>query len=297
MKIAYFDCFAGAAGDMIAASLIHAGADIMKIESRLSRLGLAGYDIECGTLSVQGISAMRFKVNVDGSEKPHRHLSHIVEIIKCASLGKNAEGMAIKIFTNLAKAESQVHNTTIDNIHFHEVGAVDSIIDIVTAAVALDELGIQDVFCSAIPLGSGTIRCDHGIMPVPAPATARLLADAHAATVPGPNTGEATTPTAAAILTTLCKNIGTMPAMTVTSTGYGAGSRQDGPAPNLLRVIIGETTSPDEGDCDCVLELSANIDDISGEIIGAAIDSLMQAGALDAWASPIYTKKNRPAWT
>lgn len=297
MKIAYFDCFAGAAGDMIAAALIHAGADISVIKSRLAKLSLTGYEVQCNEQTVQGILSMRFNVNIDGSEKPHRHLHHITEMIQAASLGKSVETMAVDIFTNLARAEAQVHNTTIEKIHFHEVGAVDSIVDIVTAAIALDELGVEEVFCSPIPLGSGVIKCDHGIMPVPAPATARLLADAHAATVPGPNPGEATTPTAAAILTTLCKNVGVLPEMSVISTGYGAGGRQDGPAPNLLRAIIGQTAAPGEGNGDCVMEMSANIDDTSGEVIGLAIDQLMQAGALDAWATPVYTKKNRPAWT
>jgi hypothetical protein len=212
-------------------------------------------------------------------------------MIDAARLPERAADRARRVFTRLAEAEAKVHKTTVEKVHFHEVGAVDSIIDVVGACVALEQLGIDRVLCAPIPLGRGTIRCDHGLMPVPAPATAELVRGA--ATTPGVNEGELTTPTAAALFTTLAEAYGPPPEMTPSTIGWGAGTRDEGPLPNLLRVIIAESA---ESEADAVVELSANLDDCTGEVLGGAIEALLTAGCLDAWATPAVMKKSRPAW-
>ena len=231
-------------------------------------------------------------MELDGRDHLHRHLGDIIEIIDAAGLAPRAAKRAKSIFTRLAQAEAKVHGVAVDQVHFHEVGAVDSIIDVVGACVAMEIIGIDSVVCSPIAVGSGTIRCEHGTMPVPAPATAELLVGAE--TCGGHLPGEATTPTGAAVLTTLAERYGPMPAMSISAVGCGAGTRDGGPLPNLLRVFLGEPD--DHGAADTVIELSANIDDCTGEVIGATIARLLSAGALDAWASPIVMKKSRPAW-
>jgi len=226
-------------------------------------------------------------------DSPHRGLADILTMIDGADLPGRVAERAKAIFTRLGQAEASIHQVDLAQVHFHEVGAVDSIADIVGACLALDSLGVDRIVCSPIPLGSGTVTCDHGQFPLPAPATAALLAGVP--TKPGPNEGEATTPTAAAILTTLADAFGPLPALTVDAIGYGAGTREGDAVPNLLRIFIGEVS--EDGSADTVVELSANIDDCSGEVIGAAIDKLLAAGCVDAWAAPIVMKKSRPAWT
>jgi hypothetical protein len=292
MTVAYFDTFAGAAGDMIVASLLDAGADFDALRRELAKLGLEGYELSLTTVHRAGIAGRKFDVAVDLDHQPHRHLHHIVELIDAAGLAPRVADRAKRAFTQLARAEAKVHDTTVEKVHFHEVGAVDSILDVVGACVALELLGVDCVACSPIPLGSGTIQCDHGLMPLPAPATAELLAGFP--TVPGVLSGEATTPTAAALLTTLCESIGPAPEMRLRSVGYGAGTREGDEIPNLLRVMIGEACA--SGETDSVVELATNLDDCTGEVLGAAIDALLSAGCLDAWAVPAVMKKSRPAW-
>jgi len=290
MKVAYFDCFAGAAGDMIVGALLDASADAEAL-----RAGLAGLakDIAVHWETVQrgGIGGTMFHVEHSG-DSPHRGLSDILPMIDAAGLPGRAGERAKAIFTRLGQVEAKIHQTDLDHVHFHEVGAVDSIADIVGACLALESLGVDRIVCSPIPVGTGTVTCDHGQFPLPAPATAALLAGAP--TRPGPNEGEATTPTAAAILTTLADAYGDIPAMTVDAVGYGAGTREGDAVPNLLRVLVGEAS--EHGTSDTVVELSANIDDCTGEVIGATIDKLLAAGCVDAWAAPIVMKKSRPAW-
>ncbi len=292
MTVAYFDTFAGAAGDMIVASLVDAGADFDALRDELAKLGLDGYELSLTTVHRAGIAGRKFDVAVDLAHQPHRHLHHIVEIIDRADLAPRVADRAKRTFARLAEAEAKVHDTTIEKVHFHEVGAVDSILDVVGACVALEVLGVDRLACSPIPLGSGTIQCDHGLMPVPAPATAELLAGT--ATVGGVLRGEATTPTAAALLTTLCESIGPVPEMRLRSVGYGAGTREGDEIPNLLRVMIGE--GGPAGEVDAVVEVSTNLDDCTGEVLGATIEALLEGGCLDAWASPAMMKKSRPAW-
>ena len=290
MKLAYFDCFAGAAGDMTVGALLDAGADADALRTGLARLA-GNIDVRFETVQRGGIAGTMFRVEQSG-DPPHRGLADILAMIDGANLPDRVAEQAKAIFTRLGQAEAKIHQVDLDHIHFHEVGAVDSIADIVGACLALDSLGVDRIVCSAIPVGSGTVMCEHGQIPLPAPATAALLAGVP--TKPGPNQGEATTPTAAAILTTLAEVGGPMPAMTVDAIGYGAGTREGDAVPNLLRVFLGEAS--EDGSADTVVELSANIDDCTGEIIGAAIDKLLAAGCVDAWAAPIVMKKSRPAW-
>ena len=293
MAIAYFDCFAGAAGDMIVASLIDAGADVASLQRHVATLRLTGYELATSRVMRGGMAGTRFDVLVsEGAEQPHRHLSDILSIISQADLPPRAADRATRVFRKLASAEAQVHGIGIEEVHFHEVGAIDSIVDIVGACVAMELLGIEHVFCSAIPTGSGTVHSEHGLLPVPAPATAKLLIGAPTSDID--IRGEATTPTAAALLTELVESYGPVPAMEVSAVGYGAGTRDNGPLPNLLRVFVGKPSPA--GQVDSVIELSANLDDCTGEIVGATLEKLLAAGCLDAWITPIQMKKSRPAW-
>jgi hypothetical protein len=292
MTIAYFDCFSGAGGDMIVAALIDAGIDRQAFLDEMARLKLPPFDLKVEPVERQGLAGLRFEVIIPEGEQPHRHLSDILKIIDSAGLTPRSAEVAGRIFTRLAEAEAHVHHTDIEKVHFHEVGAVDSIVDIIGAAVAVDMLGIERAVCSPIPLGGGTVECDHGRIPVPAPATARLLIGA--GTCAGPISRELTTPTAAAILTELAESYGPPPAMELTGVGYGAGSENFSPTPNLLRVCLGRESR--DGRVDTVVELSANIDDCSGEVLGSAVEKLLAAGCVDAWLTPAYTKKSRPAW-
>ena len=292
MPLAYFDCFAGAGGDMIVGALLHAGADEQALRDALSQLGIDGLAVHSEIVHRGGMSGRRFTVESTATDPPHRRLCDIVSLIEQAGLAPRAADRAKRIFARLAEAEAAVHNVSVEEVHFHEVGAIDSIADIVGACVALELLDVDRVCCSAIALGSGSVTCSHGTLPVPCPATSRLVVGAKV--VPGQMSGEATTPTAAAVLTALAESFGPLPAMEVRAVGYGAGTREDGPLPNLLRVFIGRCEQ--SGTADAVVELSANLDDCSGEIIGSTIDSLLAAGCLDAWATPGIMKKSRPAW-
>jgi uncharacterized protein (TIGR00299 family) protein len=223
---------------------------------------------------------------------PQRRLGDIREMIDAADLAPRVKQRAIAVFERLAKAEAKVHGMPVDQVHFHEVGAVDSIVDIVGACIALELLGVDRVFCSAIPVGSGLIECQHGLMPTPAPATAELMRDA--AISDTQVEGEATTPTAAALLTALSEDFGPLVPMHVKGIGYGAGTREGGMLPNLLRVFVGQPQ--DQSTAEGVVELAANLDDTTGQIIGSTIERLISAGCLDAWATPAMAKKSRPAW-
>jgi uncharacterized protein (TIGR00299 family) protein len=241
----------------------------------------------------QGIAATRFKVRLEKGDQPHRHLKHVVEVIRGGDLPDRVRDSAIHVFERLAAAEATIHNTTVEKVHFHEVGAVDAILDITGAVLALDLLGIEKVVCSPIPVGSGTVDCEHGTLPVPAPATARLLLGAPVA--PTTETGELTTPTAAALLMSLASSFGPLPEMTLSNIGYGAGTRDGATRPNVLRVLVGEAQSAGgkDGD-DTIVQLETNIDDATPELIGHCMERLMEAGALDVYAVPIQMKKWRP---
>ncbi|MBI4581799.1 MAG: LarC family nickel insertion protein, partial [Planctomycetes bacterium] len=226
MRIGYFDCFSGASGDMILAACLDAGLDVEVLRSDLAGLNVPGWSLEARSVRKQGFAATQIEVCVDaGVDKPHRHLKHVREIIEGSGLAAPVRERAVAIFTRLAEAEAAVHGMTIEKVHFHEVGAIDAIVDVVGACVALGRLGVDQVHCSAIPAGSGTAVCDHGVMPVPAPATAMLLKGVPLADCD--EVGELITPTGAAILTTLASEYGPLPAMRIERVGVGAG-RRDG---------------------------------------------------------------------
>lgn len=295
MSMAYFDCFSGAGGDMIVAALLDAGADAEALRRGIARLRLDGFTIGIEKVKKQGFAATRFQVVLDSAHKPtHRHLKHVREIINAGDLSPRVRDLSLRTFERLAEAEAKVHGSTVEKVHFHEVGAIDSIVDVVGAALALESLGIQRVICSALPTGSGTVTCEHGVMPVPAPGTAELIRGVPIAPCDEP--GELLTPTAAAVLTTVAEGFGLMPAMLVRGVGYGAGTRDGHTRPNLLRVFVGEARGGDANGvkADRVEVLETNLDDASPQAIAHCVDRLLAAGALDAFATPIQMKKSRP---
>lgn len=287
MKAAYFDCYSGVSGDMILGALIDAGLDPSALINTLAALPLSGYEITTEKVVKNGMAATRVTVAVSGRQHD-RGLNDILGIIDAASLPGRVKQAASDIFRAIARTEAEIHNVDIDRIHFHEVGAVDSIIDIVGACAGLDLLGIESVFCSRINVGEGTVNTAHGILPVPAPATAALLRG-----VPVYSNGiqaELATPTGAAIMTHFTHRFGPLPGMKIESIGYGAGMR-DLTIPNLLRVYIGEEeTRPGH---DAVVSIETNIDDMNPEFYGHVIERLLAAGALDAYITPVIMKKGR----
>lgn len=279
---------------MIVAALIDAGADFSTLRQQLARLGVAGYGLSCERKDAGGISANSFRVQLSHETKqPHRHLHHMRTIVEGAHLPPKVGKRAIRVFERLAEAEAKIHGTTIEKIHFHEVGAVDAIIDVVGAMLALELLGVERVVCSPVPVGSGTVQCAHGTLPVPAPATAELLKGVPLADCDEP--GELTTPTAAAVLTTIADEFGPIPPMRISAIGYGAGTREGIRRPNVLRVLVGESVArQDEEEVDEVDVLECNLDDATPQLIGHCLDRLRDGGALDAYAVPIQMKKSRP---
>ena len=240
MKTLYFDCFAGASGDMILGALVAAGVNPEKLKAQLALLDVQGYAIEFETVNRSGISATYARVQT-APEQAHRHLSDILKIIYDSRLPESVKDRAAKIFSRLAAAEARVHNEPIEKIHFHEVGALDAIIDVVGAAICFELLEIEHFISSPLHVGSGTVEMAHGRFPVPPPAVTELLKDApfYSSDIKG----ELLTPTGAAIVTTVCSQFGALPQFTLKQTGYGAGTRQYEKFPNVLRVMIGETAA------------------------------------------------------
>jgi hypothetical protein len=288
MKIAYFDAFSGIAGDMTVAALIDAGADAEALLRGLDSLG-TGARFKVERVRMKGIMSTRFTVEHE-DQKKHRHLPHIVKMIEAADLPERAKRDAIRVFEVLGEAEASVHGTSIEKVHFHEVGAVDSICDIVGACLGLHLLGIDAIHCSPINTGSGTVTADHGVMPVPAPATALLL-KGKPVYASGPET-ELTTPTGAALMAALAKGFGPMPPLSIEATGFGAGTKEFPGQANVLRLIVGEASGAAETVEVSVIE--ANIDDSTPEVLGYAMERLLAAGALDVTLQPVYMKKQRP---
>src|SRR5918993_418602 len=241
MRTLYFDCFAGISGDMTLGALVAAGADARELKERLALLDVPGYEVEFETVDRSGISATRAVVRLTREEKHHRHLSDIEKIIRGSRLPDSVQARALKIFGRLAEAEARVHNVPVERIHFHEVGAVDAIVDVVGACICFELLGVERFASSALHVGSGTVEMAHGRFPVPPPAVAELLRGAPVYSTDV--TGELVTPTGAAIVATVCEGFGAMPLMRVEATGYGAGTREYKNFPNVLRVIVGEAES------------------------------------------------------
>ncbi|MBI3353507.1 MAG: nickel pincer cofactor biosynthesis protein LarC [Nitrospirae bacterium] len=290
MRTAYFDCFSGISGDMTLGALIDAGLSLKELKSYLSKLPIDNYDITAKKVKKNGISATKVDVIVKGRQR-ERRLSDIKKIINNSKLDRSIKNNAISVFQRLAKAEAKVHKTSINNFHFHEVGAVDAIVDITGAVIGLHLLGIENICASAINTGSGYTKSAHGILPVPGPATAELLKG-----IPVYSTDikmELTTPTGAAIISTLSKDFGPMPKMDIKAIGYGAGTFNSPDMPNLLRIFIGEMKNPAKEENTILLE--TNIDDMNPQLYEYVMDKLFAKGALDVYLTPIIMKKGRPA--
>lgn len=290
MKTAYLDCFSGISGDMFAGALLDAGLDFGTLKALLNGLPLDGVSVEARSEARNGIHGTRFLVRVEREEKTERSFADIRVIIGESELPARVKKRSIDVFRILAEAESRVHGEPVDKVHFHEVGAADSIIDIVTAAVGLEVLGIERVTCSTLPLGSGFVKSRHGTIPVPAPATLEILKD-----VPVKDGGlemEMVTPTGAAIARAFSESFGPMPPLTVHKVGYGVGAGDPEDRPNLLRIVVGESADYPKSETAVLLE--ANLDDSPPEWTGFLMERLFSEGAIDVWLVPVQMKKSRP---
>ena len=291
MRVAHFDCFSGLSGDMVLGAILNAGVPVDAIRTALNSLGLP-ISLEIETVKRNGIAATKANVIV-ADQEDYRFLPDVEAIIAHGALTDRQRELALTIFRALAVAESKVHGIAVERVHFHEVGALDSIADIIGSAVGLDLLNIEKFTSRSVVVGSGMVKCAHGMMPVPTPATTELLKGVPLA--PSPVKGELTTPTGAAILATVVSEFTDTPRMTIERIGCGAGTKDPIEVPNILRLFVGESTS-DTGvsEADAIWVLETNLDDCPGEVIGYTMETLFAAGALDAFAVPIQMKKNRP---
>ena len=292
MKICYLDCFSGISGDMLLGALVDAGADAEILRGEIAKLGLSGVGLNFEKCSRAGIGGTNLTVNV-AHDHSHRSLSKIEQIIGDSALDEAVKERSIRIFRRLGEVEAAIHQVDIEKVHFHEVGALDSIVDIVGAVVGFQLLGIEKIYSSPLNLGSGTVKAAHGVMPVPAPATAALVAGVSTYS-DGPAV-ELTTPTGAAVATTLAESFGPMPAMKIAAIGYGAGDKDFKERANLLRIVVGEASAAQEATEVFVVE--ANIDDMSPEWAGYVRERLLESGALDVTLTPVFMKKDRPGYT
>jgi len=290
MKVAYLDCFAGISGDMTLGALLDAGVDKDRFQAEIKKLSEVNFDLKIGKVTKNGIEATNVEV-VTPHEHHHRHLKDIVQIIESSDLPDSTKAKAVRTFQVLAEAEGAVHGTSADHVHFHEVGAVDAIVDIVGSCILFEMLGVDRIIASPLPVGHGFVEAAHGRIPLPAPATVEILkgVPVYDAKVEG----ELVTPTGAAIVRALADGFGAMPTMSVESVGYGAG-KTDFPFPNVLRVMIGESAEEHPAN-EKVSIVETNIDDMNPEFYDSVFDRLFKAGALDVYTTPILMKKNRPA--
>jgi uncharacterized protein (TIGR00299 family) protein len=289
MRLAYFDCPSGASGDMILGALVDAGASFDALSRQLAGLGVAGYRLERREVMKAGFRATKVDVTLEKAGSDHRHLREILDILERGRLEPAVRDMAARVFRRLAEAEARVHGTTPEHVHFHEVGAVDAIVDVTGACIGLRLLGVDALHVGALPVGGGFVDGPHGRMPVPGPATAELL-KGFPTLDPGIRR-ELVTPTGAAILTTLAAGAGTMPSMRVTAVGYGAGT-MDLATPNVLRVFVGEAAvvAPVE----TVMQVETTVDDMSPQLYEPLLERLLEAGALDVFLTPVIMKRSRP---
>jgi len=293
VRIGYLDCFSGCSGDMLVGALVDAGVPLRAIEGALRTLPIRGYSLKANRVLRAGVAATRVEVTVHDEEPcPARGLKDVLAIIEGGSLPPEVAAKSAAVFRRLAEAEARVHGMSVDEVHFHEVGAVDAICDVVGTAVGLRELRLEALRFSTVMLGGGTVRTAHGLLPVPAPATAELLKGLP--TAGGPVDVELTTPTGAAILSALGRPSPSWPSMSIEAIGYGAGARDLEALPNVLRLAVGQENPQAETESDCVWVLEANLDDMTGEEVGYCVEKLMAAGALDAFVTPVQMKKNRP---
>src|SRR5262245_20840829 len=288
VRALHFDCFSGISGDMTLGALVDAGADAGAVRAGLDSLGLP-ITLHVEKVRKGGFAATQVWVQAP-EETEHRFLPDVEAILATGTMTAAQRELALRIFRKLAEAEATAHGMPLDRVHFHEVGALDSIADITGVAIALDGLGVEKFTCRSVPTGQGMVKCAHGLMPIPAPGTAALLKGVPLA--PSSIKAELTTPTGAAILTTIVQQWIDQPVMTVERIGHGAGRREFPDQPNLLRLFVGTTTAPAGSDQVWVLE--TNFDDLPAEVIGYCYDLLLGAGALDVYSTPIFMKKNRP---
>jgi uncharacterized protein (TIGR00299 family) protein len=287
--IAYLDCFSGISGDMLLGALIDAGVAPDALRAELAKLSLSGYQLDVAKTQRAGLAATSVTVVLEEAKQPHRRLADILSLIERSALSGEDKERGAQVFRRLAQAEARVHGTEPEAVEFHEVGAVDAIVDVLGAVAGLRLLGVERLYCSPLPVGGGTARGAHGELPVPAPATLALLADAGAPLAAGPDAEiELVTPTGAAIVTALARF--ERPAMAVRAVGYGAGARDLEGRPNVLRLWLGEALARPA----TMLLIETNIDDMSAELFGYAQERLFAAGAADVWFVPIQMKKNRP---
>lgn len=293
-KIVYFDCYSGVSGDMTLGALLDCGVSLKELRALLAGLELPGWRLQVERVTRRGLAGTAAAVLVDHAAETHRHLPEITGLIRESALPEQVKEKSIAVFENLARAEAAVHGIAVDQVHFHEVGAVDAIIDIVGSAAALYLLGAARVYCSPLPVGGGMVKAAHGLLPLPAPAVLELL-KARRVPVYGRDTDkELVTPTGAALVITLADGFGPPAEMTIEAVGYGAGTLDPG-WPNFLRLLAGTAVSPTAVYEEQVELIEANIDDLNPEIFGYLMDKLFAAGALDVFFTPIQMKKNRPA--
>ncbi len=299
-KIAYLDCHSGISGDMFLGAILDAGLSLDTLKAALAALPITGYQLVSKPFHDKGIRGLRFAVVVTEQEQPARHLSDIVALLRASALPARVRETALAVFQCLAEAEATVHGSTLEAVHFHEVGAIDAIVDITGAAIAIEALGITQLYASPLPLSSGHVKTAHGFLPVPAPATLEILRRVAAPWKPCSAEGELVTPTGAALLATLARF--ETPAIAIDRVGYGFGQKSF-PWPNCLRLCLGQaqglpgiaTESAESVDTDWVMVIESNIDNMTGELLGGLMDRLLAAGALDVSYTPMQMKKNRPA--
>jgi uncharacterized protein (TIGR00299 family) protein len=292
MRIAYLDCFSGASGNMLVGALLDAGLPFGEWKSAMDSLGLSECEPSVKKVQKHGITGTYFEITERGHRHEHRGLREIGGIIGKSGLPAGVKERTMKVFREIAGVEGAIHNIAPEEVHFHEIGALDSIYDIAGTILGFSMLGIDQVYSSPVATGHGTVRCAHGILPVPAPATLRLLEGIPV--IDGGIESELTTPTGAALLRELAGGFGVMPPMTVTGSGYGAGSKDFDERPNLLRLTLGESADASETCSETVIEIITNIDNISPEALGYAQEKLFGAGALDVTIAPVLMKKGRP---
>lgn len=294
MKIAYFDCFSGASGDMLLGALVDAGLELGRLETELRRLPLSDWSITAEKTKKKGIAATQVRVQ-SGEHHPHRGLAEILRLIhqgREAGLSASVAERASAIFRRLGEAEAKVHNVGVEQIHFHEVGAVDAIVDIVGASAGFELLGIEGIYASALNLGSGRVEAAHGVMPVPAPATAELVRGA-----PTYSSGierELLTPTGAAILTTIVRRFGPLPPMRLEAIGYGSGTADLPSQANVLRMFVGESAESPLACDETISIIEASVDDLNPQVYAYFAERALAAGALDVSSAPLQMKKGRP---
>ena len=290
--LAYLDCFSGISGDMALGALVDLGLPLEWLQQELEQIPLSGFTLRASSVERHGISACQVKVSTK-AKAPSRTYADIKALIENSALAPDVKERSLEIFTNLAAVESQIHNCALEAVHFHEVGGVDAIVDIVGTCLGLSHLGITQVNASRLPLGSGFVQCQHGSLPVPSPATVALLKG-----VPVYGTdidSELVTPTGAALVTGLASSFGPIPPVKMVKVGYGAGSRDIPTRPNLLRILCGHTTADSHLELqDEIMVVETSIDDMNPEFYSFLVERLFELGVLDVYMIPVFMKKNRP---